>query len=329
METPLRVYITPFDNLSDFFIALKIVAICDKSDTVIKNIVCNLINKEIDVESISLFIKRVNQYPSLYPKNVFDNNTFYEDKLELLIEEADTINIYSKFETCLFCNTKLTIESLTKKPLKAKCYLYNQKSKNVNLYTKWCSKCDAIHSISYAQYNDKERRFSPSVCNEKYIAFTNETIFERLLLDSFTSDLLFKHSTFMGFTNAYNHLFKNIEGGELRNKLYEKRFSEAYFYYKYLEFEIERGLLNSRLYPCVHDLDSRLREIKNDLLPFFTNKWSGPYHTDNCNHEKCSNALVIDGIFKTNRLRCLYQDQTMKVQEIDNFIYKYNVFLVS
>ena len=40
------------------------------------------------------------------------------------------------------------------------------------------------------------------------ISFTHETIFERLILDSFNADLFYKYSSFQAFTSAYNHLFK-------------------------------------------------------------------------------------------------------------------------
>ena len=40
---------------------------------------------------------------------------------------------------------------------------------------------------------------------------THETIYEIQLLKSFTSDLIYKHSSFIGFCNTYNHLYFCIE----------------------------------------------------------------------------------------------------------------------
>lgn len=113
--------------------------------------------------------------------------------------------------------------------------------------------------------------------SSEFIAFTTETIFERLLLENYTSHLLFNHATFMGFCDAQDHLFKSKELPEnFRSVLYPKRFAEAWFYYMTLKFHLEINVDLSNFAFCnLINFDDHLRCIKNLLLPHFIKKWSG------------------------------------------------------
>ncbi len=57
-------------------------------------------------------------------------------------------------------------------------------------------------------------------------------------------------------------------------------------------------------------IESTLAEIRGEMLKNFTTKWSKHRHTkvDGADDEKCSAALVMDGLWKINRAKCCYDE---------------------
>ena len=100
------------------------------------------------------------------------------------------------------------------------------------------------------------------------------------MLDSLTADLLYKHSSFLGFTNAYNYLFKCREAYIIdtdkikRTCLHESRLIEAWFYYQYLK---TYQLINQNLIinpaPKINTLNRAIRNLNPNLSPFLK-KWT-------------------------------------------------------
>ena len=94
--------------------------------------------------------------------------------------------------------------------------------------------------------------------------------------------MLFKHSTFMDYTNAYYHLFKCEQDYSLNTDkikrccMDEQRLTESWFYYQFLKAikEIPVNSVNCQ-FPYVQDLDQSIRELKPSLLPYFIKFWSG------------------------------------------------------
>ena len=69
--------------------------------------------------------------------------------------------------------------------------------------------CSAEHFISFAEKSiTKKRIIFKNVLNKQFISFSKETIFETILLNSLTANMLINHTSFIGYTNAYNYLFE-------------------------------------------------------------------------------------------------------------------------
>jgi hypothetical protein len=265
----------------------------------------------------------------------------------------------SPFDKCLFCLNDLFEKS---QPTILKCYFYAQKPEWIQFYPKKCEKCKSTHYLSYAENSSSMRKFSDKFITDKFVNFTSKTIYERLILDSFTSDLLFKHSTFKAYANSYNYLLTNSENGEKRAELYEKNLTMSWYYYKYLEFELEYNkTLKNMMFPKMGDLRTALKQARPKFLKHFASKWQGPNHLactdeptnqdykdDKVEKEKetddesdnlteaqqqnvqpknseekktqpCSLTYTIDGIFKVNRLKCVYQNVSFTIPEIGTY----------
>ncbi len=101
------------------------------------------------------------------------------------------------------------------------------------------------------------------------------------MLESFTSQLLFNHATFTGFTSAYNHQFKTKEIDNInndRNVLIEKRLTEGWFYYRTLLFYFEiNQTFEGFNFVYLQDLNENINSLKKFMLPHFIKKWSGNY----------------------------------------------------
>jgi len=189
-----------------------------------------------------------------------------------------------------------------------------------SIASKKCPKCGASHYLSYAE-KDKLRKPFDYFTENRFIAFSRETIFETKILQMFTSDLLFKHSTFQGFCSAFNHLssFANYLLQRIPDRVYleEKRLIENWFFYKAMKFSEEYFFgLDGLPFPYLNNLDHYLRSLKPYLLPYFCKKWSGIYHKSLCCHNNCSLTINLDGNFKCNRLKCMFEEVFMKVPEI-------------
>ena len=106
------------------------------------------------------------------------------------------------------------------------------------LLSKTCTNCNASHYLTYAESNSTKRPLEYCLFG-RFLAFSKETIFETRILDMFTSDLLFKHSSFQAFCYSFNHisnLATYVSNIPERKKLIEKRLIENWFFYKALKF---------------------------------------------------------------------------------------------
>ena len=141
-----------------------------------------------------------------------------------------------------------------------------------------------MHYLNYAE-KDKKRKFYSGFLDAEFVAFTDETIFEAKLLNSFTAELISNHTSFIGFTCSYNVLHnckqKYIDEKKEKNErvcLNEVRLSVAWFYFKFLTISHE---INNTLpfpAPSMSNLNKAIRaELKPCLSTYFIKKWTGTY----------------------------------------------------
>lgn len=279
--TDLLNLLKPFSKLEHLLNALYVlVNYSEHSNSTLTNLINKLTNQNKTNSEIEDLNKRLENFPELYGKNFF--NTNLKETIDSILVEETLVNFKSDALVCEFCNSKLTGK---RKDFSAVCYFYSSKPKKATIQTKSCQLCGAVHYLSYAEKintSDYDRKMLKNVLDAKYVAFTNETIFERLLLDSFTSDLIYKYSSFMGFTSAYNFLFGckqdylNDNDKVKRSCLNEKRLIDAWFYYQFLKCfnEINKSFVMCQA-PQMTNLNNTIRNLKPSLLKFFVQKWSG------------------------------------------------------
>lgn len=152
------------------------------------------------------------------------------------------------------------------------------------IISKKCDNCSAEHYLSFAALTSKntksKRLLFKNILESKFISFTNETIYEISLLQNFTSQLLYNHSSFAGFCSAFNHQFKTLEdyifNNGSRKVLNPRRFTETWYYYRLLFFHLEFNTdLSNFEFGFVYELDNKLQNLKSSMLPHFVKKWSG------------------------------------------------------
>ena len=170
----------------------------------------------------------------------------------------------------------------------------------------------------------KKREIFKNILSLEFISFTSETIFELLVLKSFDSHLIYNHASFKGFANSYNHFFDSFsiyinENSNKRCVLNRRRLSESWFYYKFIQYynEFNGGLENFPM-PFVKDLDVELNKIKQSVQSHFIKKWSSDYHLKKCINLNCSTAVVMDGNHKINRIKCLYDEEFIRIPELES-----------
>ena len=273
--------IKPFVSLKEFLQAVFILVNYSRySIQTITNLINCTQKQKFTITEIENLNIRINCYPDIYAKSFFQDMSDFKDKIDSLLTEEHVIHFETEALNCVFCTGKINGK---KQSYNAICYFYASPPKKAIINSKSCSSCGAVHFINYAELKSPDgikREAFPNILLNKYISFTHETIFERLVLDSFTADLLYKYSSFQAFTNAYNHLFKckedyiTMNDKVNRSCLQEPRLTEAWLFYQYLKTFKEINVNVLCPFPHVKDLNQTIRLLKPSLLPYFTNKWS-------------------------------------------------------
>jgi hypothetical protein len=201
-----------------------------------------------------------------------------------------------------------------------KIYSYSKTSQSCNLVSVTCKYCEAKHFYSYVIFNKITKRFYENCLELDYISFTQETVFEILLLKSVTVDLVHKHASFTSICSSLNSLMDNTKE-VTRGKLIDKRLIENWFYFNLCSFYLEySGNFKSFDAPLVEDLDSSIKKAREYLFPHFVKIWTGDQHRSICTHPSCSLAINIDGNHKCNRLTCMYDEYIFESPEITGIL---------
>ena len=166
---------------------------------------------------------------------------------------------------------------------------------------KKCLVCHSLHYPSYAENIRKKRKVNETFLNSKFVAMTKYTVFESLLLKKYSAHLFYNQASFVGFVNAYNHLWiKLTPHDDVANRftLTNQCLSDSWFYYSYIEIAFEYGLdMNHFYYPSMEKLDHTLEATRNKIVGLFLSKWSKVNHGTKCSLESCEEAMVLDGQF--------------------------------
>jgi len=164
----------------------------------------NIINKTtggfLSNLEISNFKTKVEHLPEFYGTGFFLEKNF-KAKIEAFIDiDLNSIQFSTFSKLCSFCSSKLSGHNRSSM---AVCFYFAEGPKSAQLHIKECEICGALHYLNYAE-KDNKRKFYSGFLDAEFVAFTNETIFEAKLLNSFTAELISNHTSFVGFTSSYN-----------------------------------------------------------------------------------------------------------------------------
>ncbi|CAF0952438.1 unnamed protein product [Brachionus calyciflorus] len=223
----------PFVNMDEMLSALNIIEILKESSMNMKTQIINsYLNKTYNEQQISFFVGKTKIYKEYYPQYFFQNHKSLLDFIELKSGTKNLMEFEYEGENCILCSHKLEhftyVESLY--------YSLSAGSIKSKMKMKICKNCNTKYFLSFYIKKNEERSFFENTIFKKNIAFTIETIFEIKLLDSLTSDIIHKHSSFIGFCNAYNYLYmlKNQDNPSAKRvKLNDKRLCETWFLYSW------------------------------------------------------------------------------------------------
>jgi hypothetical protein len=266
-------------------------------------------------KDLKFFFSRVEAIPTMFPKQFLCDLVNIDNKLEEICGNPYRY-VKAKILNCLTCN--LPIGNFSAKQFKAQKYFYDKKSEECYIISFKCKECETVYFPSYYVATDGLRKFYERSLEEKYISFTQESVFEILLLKSFTIDVVYKHASYSNFTNAHNSLFEHEkQSQDDRSLLFDKRLCETWLYFNLLIFKKEfDGTLKNFNAPFVQNLDDELKLNHQNFYSHFTKKWM--HHQKDCKHPKCSLALNIDGNHKVNRLTCLFEKNILAFDRLNS-----------
>lgn len=271
--------LVPFKKLEHLLTALRIL---NKYPNYHVSTLTELIIKTTDyhvtIRQITELQSRMNAYPETYGTRFFISDDSGGSLCKKL-DQLTAVQFVTTENSCIFCGSDLN--QINKRKSKAICYYYALGPKEVSIDILECISCGASHYLNYADIGGKSRKFYENTLNEKFLAFTDESVFERLLLDSFTADLLSKHSSFKGFANSYNILFElkaQYKNGKSFDRicLNEIRINQAWFYLQYLRVSSEICQKLPYPSPLMQDLTLSIGiNLKPFLSKYFIEKWTG------------------------------------------------------
>ena len=309
-------FLKPFQNVDELFYTIYLLVEFQHLDVDSLCLVLEKLTNRLFLKSdIESFSRKFKMFSAQYGTNFFSKIHDLPEMInDILKRESKCLKFVSPAESCSFCSSKSMDKLNTEEAIS---YFVSHKPLKASISSKKCLACGANHYLSYAE-KDQSRKSLENFTDKKFIAFSRETILETKILQMFTSDLIFKHSTFQGFCSAFNHLssFANYLFQRIPDRIYleEKRLVENWFFYKAMKFSEEYFFgLSGLPFPYLNELDQYLRCLKPYLFPYFCKKWSGIYHKSLCCHQNCS--LTIN-LLKCNRLKCMFDDVFIKVDEI-------------
>ena len=185
--------------------------------------------------------------------------------------------------------------------------------KNVQLFKRKCSCCQAEHHLSYASGGLRlgvgDQVPYAGCTDARYFAITKSCVWETSLLVDFEAQALNSHTGFLTFMDEYRMKYD----GELpfSDDRARRAFSHAFYSWSLLRWQQELGLPSSMVKLGdasgrdheLSDLDQTLLAQRQQLESAFTRTW-GAKHGEHCrNPEKCV-CQAIDGHMKARRRVC-------------------------
>jgi hypothetical protein len=302
----------PFENINKFYTAAYVYSrFKDLNDEVdIKDIIEKIVKTDLNNNEYVFFRnKMIINLQVNFPSQFFAQ--IVELDKEILNFNLTHYNSFRiNFSKCVTCESQLNLDNMQK--FESIVYFASSKPlKCLNLNVT-CNKCKTKHFYSYFINQKNQKMFYDDCFIKEFISFSKRTIFDVKLINSLTSDIMYKHTSLYAFCNSHNCNFRNQNLFE-RGELNVQRTTSSWFYFHLLKYMNEFKSIKEFSAPInIENLDDSLEEIRTSLFTIFTKKWSNLL----CRSKDCSKVLIVDGIWKLNRLKCMNEENQLCCAEL-------------
>lgn len=307
--------IFPFCNINEAYIAMYIYITYKHLDsTHLLSCINHILEKNITINELRIFIDITKHINNFFANDFFINLRRLSSETNMFFVKNDlsTRVFQPNTSSCLNCKSELVMKK--KEIYTGIVYLTHKIPEKCTNIAMVCSKCNTKHFHSYHVLSNGNRKFYKNSLSNEFISFGRNTYYELEFLNVATSDIIHKHASFKSICDAHNALYTNPMGN--RNQLIELRFIEVWFYWQFINYINDNLDLEIYLFPKMGDLDSYLLNHKKEFFPMFVKRWTGDSHKNNCKHKDCSKILNVDGNWKINRLKCLFDETTVVSGEV-------------
>jgi hypothetical protein len=263
-------FVKPFDTIEQYLKAITIIQkLFNRTQSNYKEVFesTKVLVKPITEMEIIAFIQVIIKYP-VHPYVFLANQKPFINEIYAFAMDncSTTKTIESYAQNCIYCGIKEQNWFEYKQPKFSKnailfevdnlgrnfnwlIKLYKILKKDIiyleylKIDVKQCKTCLNYHYISYAIDNKtKKRTFFREAIKQPYFQFTNETVYSEKIIKSLLADIMFKHSSFRAYSDAYN--FYHAKYTKNRYFMNPKQLSDVFYSYEILKFNHEHNITN-------------------------------------------------------------------------------------
>jgi len=251
-------YIVPFLSILSFLQALCVVnrLYCSNRQNYkqIQETISHLI-QSVTLPETEAFVNKVLTYSGVYPLEFFTSITSFNESLasHMSLANDHAIVLESPAMSCNNCHKGKTVTNwfvYKAPPLGKDAILYKKEGiEKCCINIKQCKYCSSFHYMSFSiDLKKQTKKFYRKSHQEQYFQYTTESVFENKLMVGLLADIIFKHSSFRAFADAYNYL--NMSSLAYRFLLNPKRLADAFFCLELCKFYNDNMpyLLKSKTY---------------------------------------------------------------------------------
>ena len=161
--------------------------------------------------------------------------------------------------------------------------------------------CRAFHGFGFYQ-SKKHRIYENDALKNDVLVISAQTGFAMDYLVEIAAAIEINADPFEGLSKVYNRMHNNklpTSTADRRIDLYQKRLTEAYFLYIYLELSQRYELPNHQVLEN-SNLDKTIMKHLQQLHKIFRNKWA----KNQCDQKGCGWCITVDGGLKPHRMVC-------------------------
>ncbi|CAF1413648.1 unnamed protein product [Adineta ricciae] len=189
-------------------------------------------------------------------------------------------------------------------------FRWGKESEKGTLFYKLCPSCKAKYHYNCIVLTNGTKFLHIEENAEVVVLFSNVG-YEKNILHQLDADILFKHSGFSNFVNAYNFMCQ--KNGCRDTRLMDRFHIEKTWFIWSLGHFFREVNIYIRV-PTGTDFQSALLQIQPDLKKLFAQKWARKNHETYCGPNCCA-TVVLDGHQKATRRVCRVKNLTVPCED--------------